>query len=153
AFANPSPATEAQVLSPSGVDRLRVGQSTTISFRTAGLAAADPVLFLDVGANTGFAGNEVWNNWLKDSYRTGGFASSLFSLPDTTGGTAPPVIYQTSAIASGGAGNKLSFAIPVPDGSYGVRLHFYAGTSGTFDISLQGSVIRPDFDLNAAAGF
>ncbi len=145
-----SAATEAQILGPGGIDRLRVGQATTISFRTAGLAAADPALFIDVGASNPLIGTESWNTWIKDSYRTGGFITSSSTV---TGGTAPAAVYQTGVINNSGAGVAMSFAIPVSDGSYGIRLHFTSGfTFGTFDIALQGSVVQSGLDVNAATG-
>src|SRR5262249_14729695 len=78
---------------------------------------------------------------------------------DTAGVADPPpqAVYQALATANGGAGQRLSYSIPVPDGNYTVRLHF-AEPSLTragdrkFDVVLQGPTAHAGYDIHAAAG-
>ena len=45
---------------------------------------------------------------------------------DTSGvsNPAPQAVYQTYDYANYGAGNELAYQLPVPDGTYTLRLHF-----------------------------
>src|SRR5262249_42887890 len=98
--------------------------------------------------------------WSADAYRTdSGYTGTLNGVVDTSGvsGPAPQAVYQSYAQANYGAGQALSYLLPVPDGAYTVRLHFaepsyyYAG-GRVFDVRLQGTTVRAGYDLFADAG-
>ena len=71
---------------------------------------------------------------------------------------APQAVYQTLSYPDyTGIGQKVAYQIPVPDGSYTIRLHFVepwvcAANQRKFDIKLQGTTVRSNFDIYAAAG-
>ena len=52
-----------------GGQAYQVGQSATISFRSAGLAALDPVLFINAGGGA-VIGSASWNAWQANEYVT-----------------------------------------------------------------------------------
>ena len=154
--ANPSAAQTIQVLAPFGLQKVQVGQSVPIQWQTSGLTASSPVAFFDAG------GGSV-GNWLSDSYRTDSgpyYYNSSFTNPvDTSGVTnpAPQAVYQSYASANYGVGQQMSYSLPVPDGTYTVRLHFADnGTNApgerSFDIDLQGSTVESAYDIFADAG-
>ena len=105
----------------------------------------------------------VVGNWLADSYQTPlykpGESSLTFSDPvDTSHVTnpAPQAVYQSMAFANNGY-DRLSYTLPVPDGTYTIRLDFaesQVNTAGyrTFDIWLQGQTVRSSYDVVADAG-
>ena len=150
--ATTSPAQLVQVLSPNGLEKVETGQQVPIQWRSAGLTLTRPVLLLNAG------GGGV-DNWSANSYQTAGGTGS-FSDPVTTSGVsdpAPAAVYQSYAYGNYGVGQRLSYALPVADGSYTVRLHFvepsytYAG-GRVFDIQLQGATVQASYDIFAAAG-
>ena len=71
---------------------------------------------------------------------------------------APEAVYQTDATAQSGAGNQLSYLLPVADGTYTIRLlfaepsYYFNVGDRVFDIELQGQVVQAGFDIVAAAG-
>ena len=152
ASATASPAKLVQVLSPNGTEKFRVGQPTTVTFHTSGLAANRPVALVDAGGSGG-------GLFAPDRYRTGGGGNGSFAEPvDRSGVTdpAPEGVYQTYAYGYDGAA-ALAYHVPVPDGTYTLRLHFaepdlsYAG-GRLFDIVVNGATLADDFDIYAAAG-
>ncbi len=156
-----SAAAVAQVLAPDGGEKLQVGQPTTITWQTAGLAPEDPVLLVDAGGGQ-VTGSAAWDNWVADTYRVDSapFPSVISSQNpvDTSGVQAPAAIFQTSAQADqSGIGNKLSYHIGLRDGSYVLRLYFsepfnLSPGQRLFDIALNGSLAASKFDIVAAAG-
>ena len=78
---------------------------------------------------------------------------------DTSGVTnpAPEAVYQTYAYATYGVGNQIAWSLPVPDGSYTLRLHFtepdfLSPGNRTFDIVVDGTLLADNYDIRAAAG-
>ncbi len=143
-----------QVLAPTGLDKVQVGQPVTISWRSAGLTATQPVVLIDTGG-------PAVDNWLADSYQTQGSSPGSFTAPVDTSAVAnpaPQAVYQSYALAAYGAGNQLAYDLPVHDGTYTVRLDFaepyqYVGAGQrVFDVMLQGQVVQADYDIDAAAG-
>ncbi len=143
-----------QVLAPTALDKVQVGQPVTISWRSAGLTATQPVALINTG------GSAV-DNWAADSYQTEGYSSSSFTNPvDTSGVTdpAPQAVYQSYAYAFYGVGSQLAYNLPVPDGTYTVRLDFaepttyFSAGERVFDVLLQGQVVQANYDIVAAAG-
>ena len=57
--ANPSPSQLIQLLGATGGQRYQVGQAATISFRSAGLAALDPVIFINAGGGKAQGAGEL----------------------------------------------------------------------------------------------
>jgi hypothetical protein len=145
-----------QVLGPNGLEKLEVGQSTTIEWRSAGLAAYDPVLLLNAG-NGGAVDNWLANAYQSTTYTQGTIAAaqaiSLAGVVDA----APDAVYRSYAQANGGVGNKIAWSLPVADGDYTVRLHFVepgnlAVGQRQFDIQLNGALVADNFDIRAQAG-
>ena len=149
-----SPSQEVQVLSPNGNEKLKQGQQTTINWRSAGLTTIRPVILIGAGST---AQND---NWSADVYRTAGNTSSISASTtiNTSGVTnpAPSAVYHSFAFATSGAGNSVSYQLPVPDGTYTIRLDFVEYNYTTpghrnIDIKLQGAVVEHNFDTFTAA--
>jgi fibronectin type 3 domain-containing protein len=98
--------------------------------------------------------------WLADTYFTGGKA---YSNPQVTAiaGTTADVLYTTERSATTGPGS-FDYNVPLPSGSYTVRLHFaeiYHGATGggaggtgkrVFSVNLEGGATEvTNLDLNA----
>jgi len=146
-----SPSQLLQVLSPNGLEKVEVGSPVTIQFRSAGLAAAQPVALVNVGGGA----TGVWGG---SAYTTGSQYTSTFSDPVNTTGVANPApadVYRSYSYPS--SGQSLGWQIPAADGAYTLRLHFvepsYSSSyARTFDVRLQGTVVDDDFNLMATAG-
>lgn len=90
-------------------------------------------------------------NWSADY----GFLSpsGTFGLGVPVANTTTPYLYQNERFST----SSLQYQFPVPNGSYNVRLKFaeiYFTQAGqrSFDILINGTVVRPAFDIVAAAG-
>ncbi len=141
-----------QVVSPSGFEKLKAGQSVPISIRSSGLTQIETVTLMNSGGTT-------TNNWLADRYRTGGTATTVGNTVNTSLviDPAPATVYQSYARAASGVGQILNYSLPVPNGNYQIRLHFVeptqtAANARRFDIRLQGATVQAGFDIFAAAG-
>ena len=152
ALALTSPSQLVQVLSPNGLEKLEVGQPTTITWRSAGLNLEQPVSLLNVGG--GALGGWQANDYQVVSYLTASFTQAV----DVSGvvHAAPEQVYQSYAY-NNGAGNRLAWHLPASDGNYTLRLHFVepAFTSSgqrKFDVKLQGANVTTNYDIYAAAG-
>ena len=105
AEATPSLAQLVQVLSPTTLDKVQVGQPVTVSWRSDGLTATRPVAFINVG---GSAGRQLAARQLSDGGRW------RRRLVHRSGGhqrrdpSAPQAVYQSYAQASYGVGNQLA---------------------------------------------
>ncbi|WBL41251.1 PKD domain-containing protein [Algoriphagus halophytocola] len=87
------------------------------------------------------------------------FSSTSKSYENTS--ATVPTLYQTERSSSQRAYN---YAIPVPNGTYTVNLHFaeiYFGANGggpagtgnrVFDVTLEGNLVLDNFDINAEVG-
>ena len=151
-----SPVQSVQVISPNGLEKLQVGQQVPIQYHSAGLTANRTVALINVDGG-------VVGSWLADSYQTPvykqGAGSLTFPDPvDTSHVTnpAPQAVYQSMAYATNGY-DRLSYTLPVPDGTYTIRLDFaesQVNTVGyrTFDIRLQGQTVESSYDVVADAG-
>ena len=151
--ATPSPTRTVQVLGPNGLEKQQAGQTTTITWRSFGLRQVNTVALINAGGSGVGA-------WLPSAYQTVFYANTSFAnAVDLTGvpNPAPQSVYQTVAYAQSGVGNKIAYQLPVPNGTYTIRLHFAEGfvtAAGqrTFDVKLQGSTVRSAYDVYAAAG-
>jgi hypothetical protein len=141
-----------QLLSPNGFEKYAQGQQVTVAWQSDGLTANEPVALVA-------AGGQAAGDYSANAYQTRGGDSSFSGTVDTSGvsNPAPQSVYLTYAIADNGTGNALSYRLPVPDGTYTIRLDFvepyYNSTGGRlFDIDLQGQTVSPSFDVYKAAG-
>ena len=158
--ATQSPAQTVQVLSPNGLEKLEVGVPTTITFRSSGLAAENPVIAINTGGNA-VVGATASANYVQDTQGPNNGATSEGAAVDTTGVSfaAPAAVYSESKTAAGGVGNTLTQTVAVNDGTYTVRLDFAEyydklryGYARQFSIAINGVVVDPLFDIYAAAG-
>ncbi|MCC6640239.1 MAG: right-handed parallel beta-helix repeat-containing protein, partial [Deltaproteobacteria bacterium] len=161
-FATPSPAEAVQVLTPNGLEKLEVGQSVPIEWQTAGIAAERTIALIDVGPVALARRGDDGRWWLSERYRdpaSYGFESSYaadasFDLSRIEG-PAPAEVYRGYRTPRVGEA-PLRFVLPVPDGSYHVRLHFagsgsYAGSQrGT--IRLNGATVADGLDSFTEVG-
>lgn len=95
-------------------------------------------------------------HWSADNY----FINGQTMGPSSESGQELPELYSRERIGN------FSYAIPVPSGSYTVKLHFLEGYFGAssdgacskgigcrvFDVSCNGSMLLHDFDIYRAAG-
>ncbi len=158
AAANSSSATLIQVLSPSATDKFEQGQTVAVNLHTSGLLANEPALLLNAGAST------VGNWTAATPYMTVGLVNpatqELSTAPIDRSGVTDPIpeeLYRTYLYASPGVGNQLSLRLPIPNGTYSLRFHFIeagdlAVGARRFDIRANGSTIRSNYDIMAAAG-
>ncbi len=151
AAATSSPAT-LQVLSPSNLTDLQVGTPYTIQWMSSGLLASQTLTEVHVG------GGAV-GEWNAAEYATAGQQVTNIAGPiDTSGVTNPPPqsVYTTSVFAGVGVGATLGYQIPVPNGTYTIRLDFVEPNadvgSRVFDVKLQGQTVRAGYDIVQAAG-
>ena len=149
-----SPNLALELLSPNGFDKLTIGQTVEIAWQSAGLKPLDPVLLLNAGGPT------VGRFLASAEYRTAGSADSIESLVSLSGLTDPASqgVYQ-SFDTSYGIDSHVSYALPVPDGDYTLRVHFtnpesYSTETGQylFDIRAEGNLLADDLDLFTVAG-
>ncbi|MCP3913855.1 MAG: hypothetical protein GY713_23295, partial [Actinomycetia bacterium] len=152
--ATTSPDEIVQVLSPNGLEKYEVGQQVQVEWRLAGQLEREVVTLINAGGG-GLSGE---GSWLSDRYRSTGTTRSDTEVVDTSGVTdpAPSALYQTRGEATWGVGNRLSYALPVEDGDYIVRLHFaeyaYAANQRLFDIELNGVLAQSGYDIWSEAG-
>ena len=145
-----------QVLGPNGLEKIEVGQSYQIDWRSAGLAAYDPLLLINTG-NEGQVGEWVANSYQTVSYSYGTIAASQALSLAGVSDPAPESVYRSYVWTNAGVGNKLAWSLPLQDGEYTVRLHFMdpsniAVGQRQFDIALNGAVVADNFDIRAQAG-
>ncbi|MEQ1828233.1 MAG: cadherin domain-containing protein [Pirellula sp.] len=83
-------------------------------------------------------------------------SATIGSAIDLTGvaDPAPADVYKTIVYDTSG---KLNLNIPVPDGTYRVRMHFVedfftSSNQRLFDIKLMGTTLRTNYDIFASAG-
>ncbi len=151
-----SPQQLIQVLAPGGFGKLVDGQQVNIQWRSDGLTPSQNVLSINTGNGSAVGA------FLSNSYQTSGYSydNGSISGPIDLSGVADPapmVVYQSYSSASYGVGNTLSYNLPVPDGTYTIRLDFAdpndsAEGQRTFDIQLQGSTVASAYDIYQAAG-
>ena len=100
-------------------------------------------------------------NFLEDRFSFGNtYTSSTTNAINLSGVTdpAPQSVYQSYRyMNTGTAGVGFGYQLPVPDGTYTIRLHFEdpsynASNQRKFDIQLQDVLVQDEFDVVAAAG-
>ncbi len=152
-----SPSQLVQLLGQTGSQRYQVGQTSTITFRSDGLAAQDPVLFLNVGGSK-VVGPQPWNVFQADQFRLPGnvYNNSTSNPVDTSQVDAPASVFQTFAELNYNS-PSIAYQVPLEDGAYQVKLLFndpFATAAGQrlFDIVANGTTIKSNFDIFATAG-
>ncbi len=147
-----SSAQTLQVLLPSGFEKLKAGQIVPVGIRGTGLSQTDTTALINSGGSTVDA-------WLGDRYRSNGSTSTIGTAVNllSLASAAPAAVYQSFSRAPSGVGQSLNYQLPVPDGSYQIRLHFVEPSLTTvgsrrFNIQLQGATVQSNFDVLAAAG-
>ena len=146
---------EVQVLTPSSLDKLQVGEQADIDFRTYDVAAEQPVLLVHAGGAAITTAEQ--GDWQGDAYRLNGNTYVNYGTVTGVPASLPASLFQTGAYANSGAGNELSFLLPVADGTYTLRLFFadnsaYAVNQRVFDIVGNGVTLVSKYDPFAATG-
>jgi hypothetical protein len=150
--ATSSAATSVQVTSPSVLQKLQAGQPTTIQWISTGLLATQTITEVNVG---GLSVGEYHSDEYKVyAPNTGAIDNSINT--SLVANPAPQAVYQTFAYANSGIGNYMSYLIPVPNGTYTIRLDWaepsVSAGQRKFDVLLQGQTVQSEFDVAAAAG-
>ena len=156
--ANPGPAQLVQVLGSTGDQRYTVGQPTTISFRSAGLTAQDPVLFVDA-AGGAVQGSETWNVWQANSYTAPANTTTYTaSSPINANGLdIPAAVLNNMQVFYTSTNPVTKYNVPLADGTYHVTLVFADNQSTAvgqrvFDILGNGVTYGAKFDPFKSAG-
>ncbi len=150
--ANISPARSIQVLNPNGLEKFELGQTIDVSFRSTGLTSRRPVALINSG------NGPIVDNYLADAYRLNGTVGSTTNAINLSGVTAPApeAVYKTFVYGPSGMDAKLTYAFPIPDGNYTLRLHFVEPTFGVgqrlINIVGNGTVLVSNYDIAAASG-
>ena len=157
AEANPSPAQLVQLLGSTGGQRYQVGQAATISFRSAGLSALDPVVFINA-AGGAVAGSESWNVWQANEFNTGGASPVPASVTVNANGLdVPQAVLQNMLLFNFNGTPTTKYSIPVAAGTYQVTLLFVdtqstAAGQREFNILANGVAEATNYDVFKAAG-
>ena len=126
--ATSSPSQIVQVLSPSGLEKLQVGQQVPVAWRSAGLTPQRPVALIDAGSSTAV------ENWGADTIKNLSRFPNYTPIPITqainisgVAHPAPQAVYQTyveAPYSTAAQTGSMRYGLQVPDGTYTVRLHF-----------------------------
>ncbi len=151
-----SPAQLIQVLTPNGLEKFVQGQQVDLQWRSDGLANLQNVLDINAGNGPAIGDFQANTDQIDGNYYNNG---SFTNPVDVSGvdNPAPQAVYQSYVSAPGGVGNTLSYRLPVPDGTYTIRLDFaddYSSYEGqrVLDVNLQGTTVRASYDIFQAAG-
>ena len=146
------------MLGSTGDQRYQVGQPTTISFRSAGLTAADPVLFIDA-AGGAVQGSESWNVWQANGFTSINAYTTYSASPpiNANGLDIPAAVLNNMQVFYASNNPVTKYNIPLTDGTYHVTLVF-ADNQATaigqrvFDILGNGVTYGAAFDAFKSAG-
>jgi hypothetical protein len=119
----------------------------------------EPPFALRINAGGGQYVGEGCQVWQADTYYQNGSTYSISGA--NIGGTNNDELYRSERYGGAPGTPPLTYAIPVPNGTYRVRLHFaeiWHGVSNTngagsrvFDVSVENALVLDDFDVYAAA--
>jgi Ca2+-binding RTX toxin-like protein len=146
-----SPAQTVQVLVPRGLERLDAGSQFTINWRSSGLTQTSYLARFNIG------GDKLGDFNANPFPVTGANNGVTFATFDTSAVPNPPPnsAYQTYQYAGNGVGNGMAFSLPVANGTYSLRLHFWdnAGVGQRLvDVKINGVVVQANVDVRALAG-
>jgi Ca2+-binding RTX toxin-like protein len=150
-------ATSIQVLSPGDLAKYAVGAQVPINFQTDGLTTTQPLLLLHAGGAS--VTSALGGDWSGDAYRTTGqsVSDTLSASQIGTLTNIPTALFSTAAdLSTTAVGQKLSFALPVANGTYTLKLYFAdpsANAAGqrVFNIVANGVTLQANYDIFAAA--
>ena len=154
ALANQSPADVVQLLGQTGGQRYAVGQTTTIAYTSAGLAATTPLLQIVTGNEGAAQGAESANVWQAAAYSNTSFSYEVNSATVNADGlNVPQAVLQNFGYYYNGG----SYSIPVPAGTYQISLIFAdpwstAAGQRTFNVIANGVTEAANYDIYKAAG-
>ncbi|TGE04530.1 malectin domain-containing carbohydrate-binding protein, partial [Hymenobacter fodinae] len=128
---------------------LRRGGTTSVAPPTAPAPSVGSAFRINAGGGQLSTGLGTFS---PDNYYSAG--SNTYSTSSAIAGTTDGALYQTERYGSNGT---LSYAVPVPNGTYRVVLHFaelYWTTSGrrVFDVSLENQKVLDNFDIFRKVG-
>ena len=155
--ANPSPAQLVQLLGATGDQRYQVGQATTISFRSAGLTALDPTLFINAGGGA-VQGVQSWNDWQANEFNTvNGSVEPASVTVNPDGLNIPQAVLQNMLLFNQSSPFNGKYSIPVAAGTYQISLVFVDTLSTgvgqrEFNILANGVTEATNYDVFKAAG-
>ncbi len=148
-----SAAQTAQLLTQNGLEKYQAGQPTEVRWQSSGFGDRNLTALIN-------AGGGAIDNWSADNYGSSDARRLSLDVPLVAmpiAGAAPAAVYQTYAQAPFGAGKSLDYNLPVPDGTYEVRLHFVEPNERfngerIFTVKLQDIVLAGALDIFATAG-
>lgn len=163
------PALPGNLLAPAAVlleDRFFVTGGGTDAFsplRASFSRPANDTFPHEVRTNSGGDGLSLAQAWCPDGGFVGG---QSFENPQIANiaGTGNDELYRSERSGTSAVPDHFRYAIPVAGGDYHVRLHFAeifwgapgGGPGGTgrrvFDVSIEGTPVLTDFDINAEVG-
>jgi len=147
-----------QITGPDAFAKLEVGTPANVTWHSAGLQPAEPVLLINVNGGPIDGGER--GAWQRSVFQTtpGSPNSLTFTVDLSTPLAAPAGVYQTTAGINSGINGRLAWDVPLADGAYVVRLHFAEIVQGVnpgdrrFDIQIEGETRQANFDIRAEAG-
>ncbi len=151
--ANPSAPQTVQVIDPNGAEKLLVGDNFDLGWRSSGFTPTRSVALIN-------ASGSQQDLWLFDRYQTvtrsSGSTTSAIDLTQITN-PAPQAVYQTHVLNNAAVNTSMDWLLPVPDGTYTLRLHFAEPTltnsSGrSFDVEVNGLLVADNYNIFSAAG-
>ena len=155
ALANVSPADVVQLLGQTGGQRYQIGQTATIAYTSAGLAASTPLLQIVTGNEGVVQGADAANIWQAQGYTASSPSYYLNAATVAANGlNIPQAVLQTYAQFYGGTG---AYALPVPAGTYQISLVFAepsatAAGQRTFNVIANGVTEAANYDIYKMAG-
>ena len=146
-----------QLTEPAGLRKFEVGQPITLPWISSGFTSQTPVALLNAGGTGIF--DPAHGRWGADAYRTGGTSRTVTGTVDLSGVNNPPpaALFQTYTDLNSGDtnGQSMRYDLPLPDGTYNVRLFFVEPSGGNtrrFDVKLQGQTVLDDYQILVDAG-
>jgi hypothetical protein len=155
--ATPSSTLGIQLTDPAGLAKFEVGQAIPINWISSGFSASAPVALINAG---GLAVSDPANGrWGAEAFRIGGSTGTVTGAIDTSLVPNPPPLAVLSTFVQGPSNQVTStrYDVPLPDGSYNIRLIFVdpvsvAVNQRKFDVLLQGQTVLPNYDIFAEVG-
>lgn len=149
---------QGQVVCPAYGTPCDDGDSTTTNdiedgnCNCAGSTAGTPPSFsLNINCGGASYTNHTGSYFMADDYFVGG---SKAQTNNAIAATVDDVLFQSNRYAK-----NLQYAVPVPNGTYTVKLHFAETWAGgftvgkrVFDLQIEGAQLLNDFDIYAATG-
>jgi hypothetical protein len=144
-----SPLQSVRLVDPILFDKLLQGNESTVRFTTAGFLDQQLVGQFNIG-------NAPVASWVIPSI-AGGRRWSTSSEIDLSGvvDPAPMDVYKDFWISDSGAGQQFVVSLDIAPGDYLLRMHFvdiFNTPSYTWDIDVNGDVVRSDYSAYTAAG-